>query len=348
MLGACSLVPRRASAIVAGLAAAGLLLGGCGAPALPLEGEPMAVAGAQPGAAGEPQAAAAQSGDGSLAAGGEVRGSEARGGANGSEAAAAPAAAGAAAAGSEAAGAGGEAAASGSSADASPNGGASAPGASAKPAASASPDAPSAASAAPAGTASKPSPHAAASGAPAAAPASAGAASASPAAPSSVPSFAPSQAPAMSASPTASPLRTAAPSPAVKPTVRQSLDGPATIRFSELYGKESVRGLAFSDKLKELDGMKVEMTGYMAPPLTATVRFFVLTRIPLAVCPFCSSDADWPSDIVVIQLPEGKELTPTEHQVKVTGTLSIGSQTDEETGFVSLIRIVADKTEVLS
>ncbi|QJC54127.1 hypothetical protein HGI30_01090 [Paenibacillus albicereus] len=130
--------------------------------------------------------------------------------------------------------------------------------------------------------------------------------------------------------------------------MRQSLDGPSTIRFSELYGKESVRGLAFSDKLKELDGMKVEMTGYMAPPLTATVRFFVLTRIPLAVCPFCSTDADWPTDIVVVQLPEGKELTPTEHQVKVTGTLSIGSQTDEDTGFVSLIRIVADDTEVLS
>ncbi|SIR60029.1 MULTISPECIES: hypothetical protein [unclassified Paenibacillus] len=167
-----------------------------------------------------------------------------------------------------------------------------------------------------------------------------------------------SPAPSASAGPPASsgpraslPVSSASPSPSpagsAPPTVRSSLDGPETIRFSELYGKETVRGLTFSDKLKELDGQKVEMIGYMAPPLTATVRFFVLTRIPLAICPFCSSDADWPSDIVVVNLPKGSEMTPTEHQVKITGTLSVGSMTDEETGFVSLIRINADKTEVL-
>ncbi|MEK3917044.1 hypothetical protein [Paenibacillus sp. FSL H7-0331] len=121
----------------------------------------------------------------------------------------------------------------------------------------------------------------------------------------------------------------------------------ATITFKDLYSDMTVRGVKFSDKLTQLANKKVEMTGFMAPPLTAKVNFFVLTRVAMSICPFCSTDADWPIDIVVVSMPKGKEVIPTEHQVKVTGTLSIGSQTDEETGFVSLIRIIADKVEVL-
>jgi hypothetical protein len=121
----------------------------------------------------------------------------------------------------------------------------------------------------------------------------------------------------------------------------------ATLTFKDLYSDMTVRGVKFSDKLTQLANKKVEMTGYMAPPLTAKVNFFVLTRVAMSICPFCSTDADWPIDIVVVSMPKGKEVVPTEHQVKVTGTLSIGSQTDETTGFVSLIRIIADKVEVL-
>ncbi|WP_019122608.1 hypothetical protein [Brevibacillus massiliensis] len=119
------------------------------------------------------------------------------------------------------------------------------------------------------------------------------------------------------------------------------------LTFQDLYSDVTVRGVKISDKVNRLSGQKVEMIGYMAPPLTAQVRFFVLTKVALTICPFCSTDADWPTDIVVVFMPEGKEITPTEHQVKVTGTLSVGSQTDEETGFVSLIRIMADQVEVL-
>ncbi|SFL82130.1 hypothetical protein SAMN03159341_110102 [Paenibacillus sp. 1_12] len=122
----------------------------------------------------------------------------------------------------------------------------------------------------------------------------------------------------------------------------------ATITFKDLYSDMTVRGVKFSDKLTQLANKKVEMTGFMAPPLTAKVNFFVLTRVAMSICPFCSTDADWPIDIVVVSMPKGKEVIPTEHQVKVTGTLSIGSQTDEATGFVSLIRIIADKVEVLN
>lgn len=124
-------------------------------------------------------------------------------------------------------------------------------------------------------------------------------------------------------------------------------DGDNTLTFGELYASVGVRGVQFSDKLVALSGKEVEMSGFMAPPLTAGVRFFVLTKVLMAVCPFCSTDEDWPADIVVVYLPEGEELNPTEHPVKVTGTLETGSHTDEETGFVSLVRIYAEKVEVL-
>lgn len=133
-------------------------------------------------------------------------------------------------------------------------------------------------------------------------------------------------------------------------TVEQAIvawDGDNTLTFGEMYASVGVRGVQLSDKLIALTGKEVEMSGFMAPPLTAGVRFFVLTKVLMAVCPFCSTDEDWPADIVVVYLPDGEELNPTEHPVKVTGTLETGSFTDEETGFVSLVRIYADKVEVL-
>src|SRR5471032_917182 len=74
------------------------------------------------------------------------------------------------------------------------------------------------------------------------------------------------------------------------------------LQFSELYKGAGILGLQMSDKLRALAGQPVEMAGFMAPPLKAEARFFVLTREPLSLCPFCNSDADWPADIVVVLL----------------------------------------------
>ena len=78
----------------------------------------------------------------------------------------------------------------------------------------------------------------------------------------------------------------------------------------------------------------------MAPPLKAESRFFVLTREPMAICPFCQSDADWPVDIVVVYLNRATPLVSGGEAVVVRGRLEVGSATDGETGFVSQIRIV--------
>lgn len=112
-----------------------------------------------------------------------------------------------------------------------------------------------------------------------------------------------------------------------------------TLTFGELYGKVSVLGLAFSDKVKALDGHVVTMRGFMAPPLKAEAQFFVLTEIPMALCPFCSSDADWPANIVVVYLDDMQTFLPPSKPIEVTGTLEVGSWTDPVTGFVSLLRL---------
>lgn len=113
-----------------------------------------------------------------------------------------------------------------------------------------------------------------------------------------------------------------------------------TIAFDELYGSVSVLGLTFSDKVKELEGKEVAMRGFMAPPLKAESDFFVLTQTPMSICPFCNSDADWPDDIVVIYLKGAQTFEQVNGIIEVTGRLEVGSWTDPETGFVSLLRIV--------
>lgn len=120
-----------------------------------------------------------------------------------------------------------------------------------------------------------------------------------------------------------------------------------TLTFDELYGKVSVLGLAFSDKVKALAGKTVSMRGFMAPPLKAEAKFFVLTEIPMALCPFCSSDADWPSNIVVVYIDEKTTFVPPSKLIEVTGTLEVGSWTDPETGFVSLLRLVHSSFETV-
>lgn len=67
----------------------------------------------------------------------------------------------------------------------------------------------------------------------------------------------------------------------------------------------------------------------------------------MSVCPFCSTDADWPDNIIVVKLSEPVTALPYDAPIQVTGTLEIGSEVDEETGFVSQLRIAADSIEAL-
>jgi hypothetical protein len=110
----------------------------------------------------------------------------------------------------------------------------------------------------------------------------------------------------------------------------------AELRFNELYEREAV----LTDKCRDLTGKNVTMTGFMAPPLKAEARFFVLTGMPMSICPFCESEAQWPDNIVLVTTDEPVRAIPFNRPIKVTGVLETGFAKDPETGFVSLIRLV--------
>jgi hypothetical protein len=137
---------------------------------------------------------------------------------------------------------------------------------------------------------------------------------------------------------------------AMQPEVENPIsfeEEPVPITFDEFYeGFDMRKGLTLSDKLLSLDGTEVVMEGYMAPPLKPELDWFVLTQIRLEFCPFCSSDADWPTDIAVVYLTNDK-VVATQAPVRIQGRMEIGSSIDPETGMVSLVRIYADEIETL-
>lgn len=114
----------------------------------------------------------------------------------------------------------------------------------------------------------------------------------------------------------------------------------ASLDFSDMYSGASSEGLVFSDTLNSLNGSEVTMTGFMAPPLKPSINFFVLTETPMAVCPFCSTDADWPYNMVVVYVNGSVDALPYDQEVTVTGTLDLGSYMDRDTGFVSQVRLL--------
>lgn len=119
----------------------------------------------------------------------------------------------------------------------------------------------------------------------------------------------------------------------------------ASLDFSDMYSGASSEGLVFSDTLNSLNGSEVTMTGFMAPPLKPSINFFVLTETPMAVCPFCSADADWPYNMVVVYVNGSVDALPYDQEVTVTGTLDLGSYMDGDTGFVSQVRLLEATVE---
>lgn len=107
------------------------------------------------------------------------------------------------------------------------------------------------------------------------------------------------------------------------------------VRMRELYNPDG----SFSAYATERDGQRVVLEGFMAPPLKAESVFFVLTKIPMSVCPFCEDEAEWPRDIVSIYSRDIITVTPFNVPIRVEGTLRLGTYRDEELGFVSRVRV---------
>jgi hypothetical protein len=137
---------------------------------------------------------------------------------------------------------------------------------------------------------------------------------------------------------------------AMQPTPKTRLvfdDSPVRINFDEFYDGYDIRkGLLLSDKLLSLDGQEVIMEGYMAPPLKPELDYFVLTRIRLEFCPFCSTAADWPNDIALVYMMDDPVIVTLE-PIRLRGRIEVGPSIDQETGMVSLVRIYALSVETI-
>jgi hypothetical protein len=114
------------------------------------------------------------------------------------------------------------------------------------------------------------------------------------------------------------------------------------LRIRDLYA----RGAEFSEKAQALSGQEVVIQGFMAPPLKADAAFFVLTKLPMAVCPFCDSELNWPTDIVLVRLHSRQDWVDFNRPILVTGRLELGTEIDQETGFVSRVRLVEAEYEL--
>ena len=117
--------------------------------------------------------------------------------------------------------------------------------------------------------------------------------------------------------------------------------------FEEMYEGNPILGLQFSQKLKSFSDKTVSVEGFMAPALKPEADFLVMTREPVSLCPFCNSDQDWPDNIIVVYLSKKQEFVQPNRPIVVTGRLELGSFTDKETGFVSLVRLVDATFEVV-
>ncbi|UMA63459.1 hypothetical protein LVO79_10360 [Roseivivax marinus] len=127
-------------------------------------------------------------------------------------------------------------------------------------------------------------------------------------------------------------------------TATAFLAAPALVRAAEPEGPLKIRELYektgdMSQLALGLEGERVSFEGYMAPPLKADAQFFVLTKRPMAVCPFCESSAEWPSDILAVYTKRVIDVIPFNVGIESRGVLEIGEYKDPETGFVSMVRL---------
>ncbi|GHG98627.1 hypothetical protein [Pseudodonghicola xiamenensis] len=109
-------------------------------------------------------------------------------------------------------------------------------------------------------------------------------------------------------------------------------EGP--IKLRHLYDRK-----ALSDLAKSSEGKRISVDGYMAPPLKAESKFFVLTRRPMSVCPFCETEAEWPNDILAVYTKRIVDVVPYNVKIVASGLLELGAYKDPETGFVSMVRL---------
>jgi len=107
------------------------------------------------------------------------------------------------------------------------------------------------------------------------------------------------------------------------------------IRLRDLYNRD----MSFSALALSHEGERITIAGFMAPPLKAESQFFVLTKMPMAVCPFCEPGMPWPDDILAVYAKRVVNFIPFNVPIQTTGVLELGDYVDPELGFYSKVRL---------
>lgn len=133
------------------------------------------------------------------------------------------------------------------------------------------------------------------------------------------------------------PLMLAALSAALLPALPKlaAAEEASTVRLRDLYNKD----LSFSDLALTSEGKRITVAGFMAPPLKAESTFFVLTKRPMAVCPFCEPGMPWPDDILAIYARRVVNVIGFNIPILTEGVLELGDYVDPELGFASKVRL---------
>ncbi len=99
---------------------------------------------------------------------------------------------------------------------------------------------------------------------------------------------------------------------------------------------DSVKKLSFASALdyktlKEMDGKKVTINGYLATSSPADGSFIFLMNMPYQSCPFCKPNTSQLTNTMEVYPKANKKFDYTEQAVKVEGTLMVAK--DENTPF---------------
>jgi hypothetical protein len=121
--------------------------------------------------------------------------------------------------------------------------------------------------------------------------------------------------------------------------------GVAELKFHDFFKLPiGPRGLEPTQKLLQLNGQRVRITGYMARQENPTAGLFILTPLPVAMGDEDDSLADdLPAAVVFVHIePQADRIVPyVSGLLKLSGTLQLGSQ-DEADGHVSTVRLILD------
>lgn len=119
------------------------------------------------------------------------------------------------------------------------------------------------------------------------------------------------------------------------PTILRAAVPDDAVKIRELYNRDG----SMSDLALARDGKRLVVEGFMAPPLQANSNFFVQTKMPMSVCPFCETETEWPDDILAVYTRRIYDVEPFNVKLVTAGRLELGSYRDPDTGFLSLVRL---------